>query len=128
MISIDHVPIVGPARFEAALRWSDHAFIGAPATSSRAYAPQWLEWSFRQVWESVRELAARYAAAGYGSRHRVGLLLEHWPKHLLHKMAMNPAGVCCVPTMTERPSVQLSGNANRLNRDTTTSLCIARAA
>ena len=40
---------------------------------------------------------ARYAEAGDGSSHRTGLLLERRQQHMLHKLAMNALGACCVP-------------------------------
>src|SRR5436190_18829817 len=42
-------------------------------------------------------LSATYASAGYGLGHRVATLLENRPEHILHKLALNGIGACCVP-------------------------------
>ncbi len=72
-------------------------FLAVPANPSRAYHPQGLELSYAQAGAAVDALKARYAAAGYGVGHRVALLMDNRPEHLLHKLAMNALGVCCVP-------------------------------
>jgi crotonobetaine/carnitine-CoA ligase len=77
--------------------WGPRPFLAAPANPARAYHPQGLEWSYAEVGAAVAALQARYAAAGYGLGHRVALLMENRPEHLLHKLAMNALGVCCVP-------------------------------
>ena len=72
-------------------------FLAVPANPARAYHPQGLELSYAQAGAAVNALMARYAAAGYGLGHRVSLLMENRPEHLLHKLAMNALGICCVP-------------------------------
>lgn len=73
------------------------SFLAVPANPARAYHPQGLEISYAQAGAAVDALKARYAAAGYGLGHRVSLLMENRPEHLLHKLAMNALGICCVP-------------------------------
>ncbi|WP_137920941.1 AMP-binding protein [Hydrogenophaga sp. 2FB] len=97
MIDIRETSTVGEVFFEAAARYGDQPFLAAPANPARAYAPQGLEWTYAQTATAVRGLMARYASAGYGVGHRVGLLLENRLEHFLHKLAMNALGVCCVP-------------------------------
>lgn len=97
MISIDEFPTLGGALFEAARRWGDKSFLAVPANPTRTYAAQGLEWSFSHVADLVRELADRYATAGFGAGHRIGLLVENRPEHFVHKLAMNHVGICCVP-------------------------------
>ena len=46
-------------------------------------------------------LAALYRAAGYGLGHHVATLLENRPEYVLHKLALNSIGVCCVPINPE---------------------------
>ncbi len=72
-------------------------FIAVPANPSRAYHPQGHELSYAQAGAAVEALVARYAAAGYGHGHRIALLMENRPEHLLHKLAINTLGACCVP-------------------------------
>lgn len=68
--------------------------------------PRWLQekWRlpraalrYRDVAGAVEALAERYRRAGYGSGHRVALLLENRPDHFLHFMALNAAGAGIVP-------------------------------
>lgn len=97
MIEISDTSTVGEVFFEAAARYGAQPFLAFPAHPARAYAPQGLEWTYAQTATAVRGLMARYASAGYGVGHRVGLLLENRLEHFLHKLAMNALGVCCVP-------------------------------
>ncbi|KRC06280.1 long-chain fatty acid--CoA ligase [Hydrogenophaga sp. Root209] len=97
MIEIRETSTVGEVFFEAALRYGDQLFLAAPANPARASAPQGLEWTYAQTATMVRSLMERYASAGYGVGHRVGMLLENRLEHFLHKLAMNALGVCCVP-------------------------------
>jgi crotonobetaine/carnitine-CoA ligase len=88
---------VGEAFSLAAHRYANLPMLAVPANPSRSYAPQGLEWSYSQVARQVEQLRTIYMQAGYGIGHRIGLLLENRPEHLLHKLAMNSLGVCCVP-------------------------------
>ena len=97
MIEISDTSTVDEVFFEAAARYGEQPFLAFPANPARAYAPQGLEWTYAQAATAVRDLMARYASAGYGVGHRVGLLLENRLEHFLHKLAMNALGVCCVP-------------------------------
>ena len=97
MIDFNAHPTIGQALFEAARRWDDRPFLAVPAHAQRRYWPQGVEWTFANVAERVGVLAQRYAQAGYGDGHRVGVLLDNRPEHFLHKLAMNHVGVCCVP-------------------------------
>lgn len=97
MIAIDEQTTIGDALVQAAGRYGALPLLAAPANAARAYHPEGCEWSFTQVLDAVQALAARYAQAGYGAGHRVALLLESRPEHMLHKLALNSIGVCCVP-------------------------------
>jgi len=97
MIDIDDHSTIGDTLFRAAARYGDAALLAVPANATRAYHPQGYEISFASAAAEVRLLMQRYAPAGYGVGHRVGLLLESRPEHLLHKLALNALGVCCVP-------------------------------
>ncbi len=53
----------------------------------------------------IARLRAGYAAAGYGSGHRIGLMLENRPAFFLHWLALNGLGVSVVPLNPElRPA------------------------
>ncbi|MDB5730897.1 MAG: AMP-dependent synthetase and ligase [Variovorax sp.] len=97
MITIDEDTTIGDAFFRAAETYADNAFLAVPANPARVYGAEGVEISYRQGAQCVRRLMQVYAGAGYGVGHRIGLLLENRPEHLLHKLAMNALGVCCVP-------------------------------
>lgn len=88
---------IGNTFASCAQRYGSLPFLAVPANPTRAYHPAGLELSYADAATAVQALTARYAAAGYGLGHRVSLLLENRPEHLLHKLAMNALGVCCVP-------------------------------
>ena len=97
MIAIDEQSTIGETFLRAAKAYARNAFLAVPANSARAYHPGGFELSYGDAARIVKELATVYARAGYGVGHRVALLLENRPEHLLHKLAMNSLGVCCVP-------------------------------
>jgi len=88
---------IGDTFFQCAEAFGDKAFLAVPANPARSYHPAGHELSYAAAAQAVRALMQRYAAAGYGLGHRVALLLENRPEHLLHKLAMNALGICCVP-------------------------------
>ena len=97
MITPDDDATIGHTFEACAQRFADRPFLAVPANPARAYHPAGHELSYADAATAVRALMARYAAAGYGLGHRVSLLLENRPEHLLHKLAMNALGICCVP-------------------------------
>ena len=97
MVEIHEESTLGEALFAAARRYGTNVLLAVPANAARAYHPQGFEITFEAAAAEVRALMARYAEAGYGSGHRIGLLLESRPEHMLHKLAMNALGACCVP-------------------------------
>ena len=64
---------------------------------SRAYLPAGFEITYGEAGRQIEALAALYRQAGYGVGHRVATLLENRPEHVLHTLALNSLGVCCVP-------------------------------
>ena len=97
MIELALSTTIGEALERAAARYGDRPLMAVPANPGRDYDPLGREISFAEAAATVRGLAQRYASAGYGPGHRVGLLLESRPEHMLHKLALNTLGVCCVP-------------------------------
>jgi acyl-CoA synthetase (AMP-forming)/AMP-acid ligase II len=86
------------AAFSAAVAaHADRPFLVVPANSERAYLPAGYKLSYGEAGQRVEELAALYRQAGYGVGHRVATLLENRPEHVLHTLALNTIGVCCVP-------------------------------
>lgn len=97
MLSLNESATIGEVFTEAAQRYADRPMLAVPANPARSYASAGLEWTYAQAFSQVEALRDVYATAGYGVGHRVGLLLENRPEHLLHKLAMSALGVCCVP-------------------------------
>jgi acyl-CoA synthetase (AMP-forming)/AMP-acid ligase II len=97
MITPDDSATIADTFSICARQFADRPFLAVPANPVRAYHPEGLELSYADVASAVRLLSKRYAEAGYGLGHRVSLLLENRPEHLLHKLAMNALGICCVP-------------------------------
>lgn len=77
--------------------YGNRPFLIVPANASRDYLPAGFEISYRDAGRRVAELATAYRDAGYGVGHRVATLLENRPEYVLHKLALNSIGVCCVP-------------------------------
>jgi len=75
----------------------DRPFFAVPANETRGYLPAGFEITYSEAGRRIAELSAAYTSAGYGLGHRVATLLENRPEHVLHKLALNAIGVCCVP-------------------------------
>ena len=75
----------------------DRPFLAVPANDARGYLPTGFEITYGEAGKSVDELAAVYRGAGYGLGHRVAILLENRPEYVIHKLALNSIGACCVP-------------------------------
>jgi acyl-CoA synthetase (AMP-forming)/AMP-acid ligase II len=97
VIAINDDSTIGETFTRTACEYATQPFLAVPADPARSYHPSGVEISYGQAADTVRLLTAAYAAAGYGVGHRIGLLLENRPEHMLHKLAMNALGVCCVP-------------------------------
>jgi crotonobetaine/carnitine-CoA ligase len=82
---------------ETARNAPDNVFLCAPPAAGRAYHPDGVELTYRQVHEAVRTMRDAYAGAGYGHGHRVALLLENRPLFFVHYLALNALGVSIVP-------------------------------
>lgn len=97
MIAIDDTTTIADAFARAVQAYGPNSLLAVPANPARAYDPQGREISYAEAADAVNTLMAEYRAAGYGLGHRVGLFLESRPEHVLHKLALNALGVCCVP-------------------------------
>ena len=74
-----------------------HAFLAVPAKAGRDYHAGGHEITYGQALAAVDALVAAYRAAGYGHGHRVALMLDNRPEHLLHFLALNALGITQVP-------------------------------
>src|SRR5512140_1797441 len=77
--------------------YADRPFFAVPANPDRPYLPSGFEMSYGEAGWRVEALADLCRRAGYGVGHRVATLLENRPEHVLHTLALNTIGVCCVP-------------------------------
>lgn len=108
MIQIDDKSTIGETFFRCAAAWGARPFLAVPTNPSRSYHPSGFELSYAAAADEVRRLMAIYAGAGYGVGHRVGLLLENRPEHLLYKLAMNALGICCVPLNADHRPTEMA--------------------
>lgn len=92
---------IGEAFAAAVATWGDKPFFAVPSGEGRGYLEAGFEISYGEAARQVEEIATIYRAAGYGLGHRVATLLENRPEYVLHKLALNSLGVCCVPINPE---------------------------
>jgi len=117
MIAVDDQSTIGETFFRAVQVYADKSFLAVPANPARAYDPAGRETSYGEAASVVRELMHVYTAAGYGVGHRIGLLIENRPEHMLHKLAMNALGVCCVPLNPDHRPRELAYVLDHANVD-----------
>lgn len=97
MIDIDGNTTIIEAFRAAAQRYADRAFLVVPPNPNRSYDKAGREITYAQALDEVHTLVHAYRTAGYGLGHRIALLLENRLEHVLHKLAINAIGACCVP-------------------------------
>lgn len=97
MIQIEKHSTIGAALFAAADQYNDKTLFAVPANQERDYGAEGIELSFSTIAQDVEETAKIYQSNGYGLHHHVALFLENRPAHLVHKLALNSIGACCVP-------------------------------
>ena len=117
MIAVDDYSTIGETFFRATEKYADQSFLAVPANSARAYDPAGKEVTYGEAAKTVRALMQLYTAAGYGVGHRVSLLIENRPEHMLHKLAMNALGVCCVPLNPDHRPRELAYVLDHANVD-----------
>ena len=88
---------VAAAFAETAARHRHRPFLLVVPDTARAYGIVPGTITYGDAASDVARLSAAYAAAGYGSGHRVGLMLENRPAFFLHWLALNGLGVGVVP-------------------------------
>ncbi|MDH3265278.1 MAG: AMP-binding protein [Paracoccaceae bacterium] len=74
----------------------DNAFLAVPAREGRDYDPDGREITYGEAHVEIDRLIELYRAAGYGTGHRVALLLENKPEHFLHLLAFSALGISLV--------------------------------
>jgi acyl-CoA synthetase (AMP-forming)/AMP-acid ligase II len=81
----------------SAKAYAGHAFLAVPAKTGRDYHANGYEITYGAALAQIEVLIAAYRAAGYGLGHRVALMLDNRPEHLLHFLAFNALGITQVP-------------------------------
>ena len=82
---------------ETARRFPDNDLLVVPGWLRERWQLPQSSWSYRETVRAVDELAQKYRQAGYGTGHRVALLLENRPAHFFHWLALNSLGASKVP-------------------------------
>ncbi len=82
---------------EAVDRWAGKPFLAVPPNADRSYLPDGTEITYGDADRDIKCLAERYRSVGYGIGHRVAILMENRPEHVLHRLALNLIGVSVVP-------------------------------
>jgi acyl-CoA synthetase (AMP-forming)/AMP-acid ligase II len=71
------------------------------------HVPGGPELTYRDALAATRAIAARYRARGWGTGHRVALLLENRPEFLLHFLALNSLRASVVPLNPDARAAEL---------------------
>lgn len=88
---------IGDAFARAASTHGPRPFLMVPSNPGRPYLRDGYRITFAQAQEQVDALAKRYRQAGFGHGSRVATLMENHPDFVLHKLALNGIGACCIP-------------------------------
>lgn len=86
---------------DSAGRFPEKDFLHIPLAAARHYSDQPVDLSYRDALLAVQALQIFYQQAGYGTGHRVALLLQNRAEFLLHWFALNSLGACVVPINDE---------------------------
>ena len=103
----DGAQTVAQAFAAAARAWPQQPFACVLPETADIYGIQPGEWSYAYLQQRIEALRAQYALAGYGSGHRVGLLLENRPAFFVHWFALNGLGVSVVPINADLRAAEL---------------------
>jgi acyl-CoA synthetase (AMP-forming)/AMP-acid ligase II len=104
------------ATFQLAVnRWRDRPFLHAP--SEALQGGEAVSYTFEQAARRVETLKARYAAAGYGPGHRVGLALDNHPEFFLHFLSLNALGISVAPLNSAMRDAELAQIVALANMD-----------
>ena len=97
MLTLDESATIGGALQVATATFRERPLLVSPPNAGRHYDREGRTITYAQAALAVQGLMDRYRTAGFGKGHRIALLLENRLEHMLHKLAMNALGICCVP-------------------------------
>lgn len=86
---------------DSAGRYPEKDFLHIPVAAAGHYSDCAIDLTYGQALSQVEALKALYRQAGYGSGHRVALLLQNRADFLLHWFALNSLGTGVVPVNDE---------------------------
>ncbi len=98
---------VAAAFVDACHNWPDRPFLHVLAETADHYGISPGTWSYAQIGVRIDAVTARYAEAGYGVGHRVGLMLANRPSMFVHWFALNSLGVSVVLLNPELRAAEL---------------------
>lgn len=103
-------------------RFANSDLLVVPESVRQMWALPQQSWTYSQTLDCVKQLAARYHAAGYRSGHRVALVLESRPVHFFHWLALNAVGASAVPINPDYTQDELAFVLN--HSDTALVICL----
>ena len=89
-------------------RFPAQPFLHIPAPACSAYHTGAIGISYAEMSFRAASWAAVYAAAGYGTGHRVALALANRPAFFEHWLALNALGASVVPVNTEQRPAEIA--------------------
>ena len=92
----------------AAQAHAHRPWLSVTLETAKAYDIESGDTSYADALDAVLRLRDRYAWAGYGSGHRIGLLLENRPVFFLHWFALNALGCSIVPLNPDLRIIELA--------------------
>ena len=103
------------AFLDAAAHYESRPFLHIPAVSARGYHEGAIDFTYGEAKQQVEGLKSRYGALGYGSGHRIAILLENRAAFFFHWIALNGLGISVVPVngeMTVEEQVYILSNSD----------------
>ncbi|MBI1733125.1 MAG: AMP-binding protein [Gammaproteobacteria bacterium] len=96
------------AFLETAHRHPARPFLHVPRQATAAWGGEAVDFTYDEARRRIETLAATYRAAGYGSGHRVALVLENRADFFLHFLALNSLGAGIVPVNAAFPAPEMA--------------------
>ena len=84
------------------------AFLHIPAVACKHYADGAIDKTYGQALAEVKACADIYRQRGYGSPHRIALVLENRPAFFIHWLALNSLGCSVVPISADAQADEIA--------------------
>lgn len=86
---------------KTASEFADRPFLHIPASATRAYADNALDWTYGQAQNEINQLRTSFCEAGFRLGHKAALSLENRAEFFFHWLALNALGVSVIPVNPE---------------------------